>query len=935
MFEVLHGTPAARSRLLWSTALPSMGLMLALGLVSPVGAAPIQGANGANGTDGVGSNQVGIGGDGAGNTSSGGIPMTDAAAAGAGANGTAGTGGGGGGGGRDYIFSPTSLPANGAAGGNGEFGTGGAGGTITSAAGGGGEEAGGGGGFGASSSNSSGGGGGGGGGRGQSVLTTDGGVASGDTVTGGAGGNGGGGSSGLYADGGAGGGGGIGVLFGGTGVFSVSGSITGGAGGNGGAGGYAGSGGAGGSGLRVSQSGAMVYVDGIVLGGNGGASGTSGYTPTKAINGTGGAGIVGADLSVVLGPDGTISGGLNGDALTRANAITFTSGINSFELQADASSVVGNVAAGGTDVFRLGGTSTGLSFDTALLGNQFTGFETFEKVGTGTWTLTGTPGTATAWSVNEGTLALPGTMATAMATSGSGIFALQGGTLEGTLDNAGSTTAHGAITGAIVNRATGTFTLDGDLVAGGLITNDGLLTAFGSGAGASFAVSGGSGVSNAGTISLSQVGAFAGDVLDLTDAGLFTGATGSQLALDIDLAAGAADQLLLGATTGTVQVSFSSDPAHYGALTDGVLVIRTADGNLQATASGLQDRGLIGYALEQQGTDWYVTGRLNAAPLGGIVAGLHSVQTLTDALSRPAALSAAGTCAAGVSGTVQGGTQAATATTSASNGLHAGADVTVNYGGARFDLDFGCLDLGQGDATIQLGLVGAYTAGGVWQLQTLSGNAMLHSSTQFATGYAGLYAQLRSGGFIANGQLGYDSTDFDITGEIAGGSGTIIDGQRTSAQRITAMGSIGYGYELANVTLTPSAGLSISRTQTGSIELVDLGGRIDFADRDALTAFGGLELATTVDLADGSGSIRYFASGMVYRDLGDAQSVTYSDDINGATALETAVGTTRGTLSAGMTYAGTGGTSLGLSGDLSSWGGQFGAGLTFKAGVAF
>jgi uncharacterized protein YhjY with autotransporter beta-barrel domain len=939
MSDVLRGASASHGRRLRGACLASIGLMLALGLASPAGATPIQGDDGADGTDGVGSDQVGVGGDGAGNTGSGGAAMTNAAVAGAGAGGTAGSGGGGGGGGRDLIFSPSIVPANGAAGGSGEFGTGGAGGTITSAAGGGGEEAGGGGGFGASSSGSSGGGGGGGGGRGLSILGTDGVVAIGDTVTGGTGGDGGSGSSGLYADGGAGGGGGIGVVFGGDGVFLVEGSIAGGDGGDGGDGGYAGSGGTGGTGLRVSQGGATVQVDGTVSGGNGGTRGTSSYSPTKAINGPGGAGIVGADVTVVLGPDGSIGGGLGGDGLTRANAVTFTGGANSFELQADTSSVVGNVVADGTDdVFRLGGTTVSRSFDTTLIGTQYSGFESFEKRGSGTWSLTGAPGVATAWSVTEGTLALPGEMATDIATTGPGTFALQGGTLDGTLDNGGTTSAHGEITGAIGNAATGTFHLDGDLTAGGLITNDGLFTASGSGTAGSFSVSGGAGFVHGGTISLSQTGGIAGDVLDLTGAGLFQGGADSELVLDIDLsgsATTASDQLLLGDSSGQLALRFDPDPARYGALTAGLRVVQTADGTLQATATGLQDRGLVSYALEQIGTDWYVTSRLDAAPLGGIVAGMQSVQRLTDAAFGPMAPDAAGACAAGVRGSVHGGTQAVSAATSAGDGADARSDVTVNHGGARFDADFGCLDIGQGGATLRFGLVGGFDTGTARYRQALAGDTTLRSTTDFTTGHAGLQAQLRAGGLIANGRLGYDRTGFDVAASIAGGPGAVVDGQETHARRLTAAGSVGYVFQFADVTLTPSAGLSLSHAQTGSIRLADLGGRLDFADRNAVTAFGGVELAATVALPDGRGTLRSFASAMLYEDFGGGQSYTYSDDVNGATTLKTAIGSTSGTLNAGVVYAGTGGASVGIRGELSFSGGEMGGGVALRAGVGF
>jgi len=999
MSEVIERASAARGNLFCGALLSVIGLLLALGLASPAAAAPIQGADGGDGGDGSVATGRGDGGDGGGNAGSGGV-----AGSATGLVGTGGTGGGGGRGGGsagatggDSEFglgglgsSIGKLPPGGgeeAGGGGGQSSNPGAGG----GGGGGGQRGltiitdtaaisaadtvsggqGGKGGNGSGNSYADGGGGGGGGigvvYTGTNRLTVDGTIAGGD---GGLGGNG---DAGFYTSfpnvdpitqmpytqvigsfGGSGGSGGTGLRStGAAATIEVNAAITGGDGGDAGLGSNyptRARGGPAGAGLIVTGGNTTITVNAAISGGTGGLGSRDGEAPTNyewpkgprpSTYGVGGAGIIGADLTVVLGPDGSISGGLSGNATIRANAITFTGGANSFELQADGSTVVGNIVADGTgDVFRLGGANAGRSFDTTLLGTQYTGFESFEKVGTGTWTLTGTPGVTTAWAVTDGTLALPGAMTTDITTSGPGTFALQGGTLDGTLDNGGTTNAHGEITGAITNAATGTFNLDGDLVAGSLISNDGLFTAHGAGSAASFAVTGGSGFTNSGTISLSQAGGMAGDVLDLTGAGAFDAGSGSELALDIDLSGTASiksDQLLLGVTTGALQVSFNPDPSRYGALTGGVLVLETADGNLQATATGLQDRGLVDYAFEQIGTDWYVTSRLNAAPLGGIVAGMQSVQNLTDASSRPVALNSTGACAAGVYSDVHGGTQGTTATT-ASDGENVQSDVAVTYGGAQFDLDFGCLDLGQGDATIRLGLVGGFSTGNAQHQQALSGNTSLQSSNDFMTGYAGIYAQLRSGGLIVDGQLGYDRTGFELTADIAGGTGTIIDAQQTDTQRLTATGSIGYAFELDGVTLTPTAGLGASHAQTSAIQLADLGGRLDIADRGAVTAFGGIEMSTTVALADGGG-LRYFGSGMLYADFGGAQAFTYSDDINGPIELETTATSGRGTLGAGVSYEGTtdgpGGTSVGLRGDLSYSGGQFGTGLTLQAGVSF
>ena len=90
--------------------------------------------------------------------------------------------------------------------------------------------------------------------------------------------------------------------------------------------------------------------------------------------------------------------------VTRANAITFTGGVNSLEIQ-NGSTISGNAVAvlNGTDTFALGG-ATDSSFDTTQIGAQYKNFTAFKKTGASTWTLTGTPGQATPWVISAGTL---------------------------------------------------------------------------------------------------------------------------------------------------------------------------------------------------------------------------------------------------------------------------------------------------------------------------------------------------------------------------------------------------------------------------------------------------------------------------------------------------------------------------------------------------
>lgn len=223
------------------------------------------------------------------------------------------------------------------------------------------------------------------------------------------------GSDGLAGDGGDGGQGGNG-RNGGAGVMGSeitlinSGSIT---GGNGGAGGLGGPGGIGGfSGLN-----------GL------GAIGASGSVGS---NGLGGAGILSTGNSLITSR-GSISGGLSGDGVTRANAVDFSGGGNSLTLNAGYS-FTGNVVShsgstNGGDALYLGG-SQDASFDTSLIDKQYLGFMELMKTDSSTWTLTGS-GPAQRWQLLSGTLQVgDGNQAVNLIGSAEAILASRLGTLN-------------------------------------------------------------------------------------------------------------------------------------------------------------------------------------------------------------------------------------------------------------------------------------------------------------------------------------------------------------------------------------------------------------------------------------------------------------------------------------------------------------------------
>ena len=254
---------------------------------------------------------------------------------------------------------------------------------------------------------------------------------------------------------------------------SNGGLIIGGNGGKGGDGGggadfgsSGGSGGDGGVGILFSATGATLINSGTISGGKGGAPGMT--TPDNH-PGLGGVGISGGGLTITN--SGVIRGGLDGVG-NQADAIDFTSGVNSLTLL-PGSAITGNVIAFSTaDSFILGGSTHG-TFSVSTDGStaQYQGFGTYQKVGTGKWTLTNTTSAVTPWTISAGTLAISqdGSLG-----DSSGALTLDGGTLE-------PTAAFSSSRDITLLAGGGTFWTDADLALSGTISNVGSLTKTGAG----------------------------------------------------------------------------------------------------------------------------------------------------------------------------------------------------------------------------------------------------------------------------------------------------------------------------------------------------------------------------------------------------------------------------------------------------------------------
>ncbi|WP_246820780.1 autotransporter outer membrane beta-barrel domain-containing protein [Bradyrhizobium iriomotense] len=181
------------------------------------------------------------------------------------------------------------------------------------------------------------------------------------------------------------------------------------------------------------------------------------------------------------------SGTIFGNFFNRA--VDLKDGNDVFELRAG-SSITGWVLGGnGTDTLRFGGVANS-TFDLGTFGaaNQFREFETLEKTGSSTWTLTGSTTDTAIMNVQAGTLIVNGAMPSVVTTVSSGgtlggngnvgdLIVLSGGRVApgnfGSLTSYGNTTFNAGSTYAITVNAAGqsdkiaavTATLNGGTVA--------------------------------------------------------------------------------------------------------------------------------------------------------------------------------------------------------------------------------------------------------------------------------------------------------------------------------------------------------------------------------------------------------------------------------------------------------------------------------------
>ena len=772
------------------------------------------------------------------------------------------------------LLASTMGPAwaAGGKGGDGSTGTGGAGGTgFTGNAGGNGSghSGGGGGGAGGGSGGSGAGGGGTGGNGGANGLTTS--TLTNTSPLSGADGADGNNGPGLGDGGGGGGGaGGYGAVVTTSSVNNNNSTIVAGKGGDGGGSGasfgdHAGNGGDGGVGVQFTASGQVLFNTGSVIGGNGGAGGGGVAFGLAGSDGAGGAGIVGSSLSIVT--SGPIAGGVGGDGITRANAITFTGGTNLLELDAGYS-IAGNVVDPGNTATLVLGGSTDSTFAASAIGPQYQGFSTFIKTGTSTWTLTGGTAAVTPWLIAQGALSIS---ADNNLGDPSGVLTMDGGTLN----ILAALTSTRNIT---LNAGGGTiFALSGDASFSGTISGVGGLTKTGVGTvtlSGTSSYTGPTGV-NFGTLQAGVANAFA-------PASAFTVAAGATLDLNgFDQTIGSlagAGMVTLGAGTLTTggdnsDTTFSGPISGSGGLTKEGSGIFTLSGTNSYTGATNLNSG----TLQAGAASTFAAGSAHTVALGATLDLNNFDQTIGS-------LAGAGIVTLGSATLTTGGDN----TSTTFSGSVDGSGGLIKQGSGTFTLS-GTTTY-TGPTSVSAGIL---QAGAANAFAPASAFTVAPAATLDLNGFDQTIASLAGDGNVTLGAgtltTGGDNTDTTFSGAISGTGGLIKDGSGTFILAGTSTYSGPTSLNTGVLIVTGSIANSPVTVQSGAT----LGG-IGTVGPTTILSGGMLSPGNSIGTLNVNGALT-FNSGSIYV----VEVSPASADQTAATGAATLAGTVQATFQAG------------------------------------
>lgn len=437
--------------------------------------------------------------------------------------------------------------------------------------------------------------------------------------------------------------------------------------------------------------------------------------------------------------------------------------------------------------------------------------------------------------------------------------------INGTVTNSGTAQARGVVNGALTN--TGTFILTGDLAFNGAaITNSGTLNVNAttlSGAGNITNAAGGTiligttagagrlnaaSLSNAGTVAM--LNGRAGDTIALT--GAYTGAAGSVLSFDVDLATGAADRLTAGSLAGQSTIRLRNLNAAKTYLSAPVVLIAAANSTATFTAStdadtqaALNTRALINYDFRkiEGGNDWGIVSTLNTPALASLATGITAFvtgQNLTLSDLPDAALDAKGQFGANQ----WMGRTWAEAYTSQTD-LESGASISDTYSldassrakslqdGTQYGFDAGVYNIGGSGVNLRAGILAGSTDG------KSRDTDLFGAVTTYDVPHYGAYVVVNRGGLRFSLQNRHDLLRLKVSNPVLTVAGASLKG-RGDTVSATVSGVKTFG----RYTVEPSAGYVESLIDLDALTLPNGLGSVEVARLKSSALHAGVKLGT-------------------------------------------------------------------------------------------
>jgi fibronectin-binding autotransporter adhesin len=243
--------------------------------------------------------------------------------------------------------------------------------------------------------------------------------------------------------------------------------------------------------------------------------------------------------------------------------------------------------------------------------------------------------------------------------------------------------------------------------------------------------------------------------------------------------------------------------------------------------------------------------------------------------------------------------------TSGGGAVRLPSETMLKYVGLRSGFDFGCYRSARG-WDIAVGINAGFSHGSTYQdvfnlivdpVSGIANRGALSSETRgsFRQVYMGAYLAAARGDWLGELQIRRESSRHTLTNIALGGVALPLTDQRFTSTGTTFSGSLFHRISLPNgLSLTPSAGFSISRVSEGALEFdadtnpaVGLpvpAGRLDVRGHTKHSAYIGADLSAVGFPKDGTGTTSRFVGLKLYGDFSPARQTGFTQ--NSATGLE-------------------------------------------------